>query len=71
MALTVTVDYATSDGNATAGTDYEEATGTLTWADSDSSNKTFPIIIIDNFDHDGDKTVNLELTNPTGEPLLA
>jgi Leucine-rich repeat (LRR) protein len=45
---TLEVDYATTDGTAGQGTDYVGATGTLTWADGDSSDKTLTITLIDN-----------------------
>ena len=41
----VSVDYATSDGTATAGSDYTAASGTLNWSDGDAANKTFNISI--------------------------
>ncbi len=58
-----TVNYATSNGSAIAGSDYQAATGTLTWLDGEEGNKTFTVPIIDNTAIDGDKTVNLQLTN--------
>lgn len=62
----VTVDYATSDGTGVAGTDYMAANGTLTWADGDAAVKTFDITVFDNGAEDGDKTVNINLSNATG-----
>ncbi len=62
----VSVDYATSDGTATAGEDYTAASGTLEWADGDGDPKTFAVAIIDDTLVKGDKTVNLTLSSPTG-----
>ena len=62
----VTVDYATSNGTATAGADYTAASGTLAWADGDVSPKTFTVTILDDPVQEGDETVNLALSNPTG-----
>ena len=44
-AGSVSVNYATSNGSATAGSDYTASTGTLTFADGQAS-KTFTIPII-------------------------
>ncbi|TQV89491.1 M20/M25/M40 family metallo-hydrolase [Aliikangiella coralliicola] len=63
----VTIDYATQDGSAVAGTDYVAATGTLNWADQDSSSKT---IDISTSEVTEDKTFNLVLTNPQGGAAL-
>ena len=64
-----TVDYATSDGTATAGTDYTAASGTLTWAAGDGANKTFTVGITDDSLVEGDETIDLDLTNVTGATL--
>ena len=45
-ATTVTVDYATADGTATAGSDYTAASGTLTF-DAGATSKTIPVSIAD------------------------
>ncbi len=66
----VSVDYATSDDTAEAGTDYNAASGTLNWADGDNSPIIFTIPIIDDTLVEGNETLNLELTNPLGGALL-
>ncbi len=59
---TVTVDFTTANGTATAPADYTAANGTLTF-NAGETGKTFAIAISDNSDTDGDKTVNLSLSN--------
>ena len=68
-AGSVTVDYATSDGSATAGADYTAASGTLTFAQGEAS-KTFTVPILDDGNAETDETVNLTLTNATGGATL-
>jgi len=65
----VTVQYATSNGTADAGDEYTQASGTLTFADGDTS-KYFTIAITDNTTKKGNKTFNMQLTNPTGDAIL-
>ncbi|MEN8217394.1 MAG: Calx-beta domain-containing protein [Pseudomonadota bacterium] len=56
--------------DGTAGSDYTQTTGTLTWADGDSANKTFTIAIIDDGKSEGDETFTITLTDPiSGENL--
>ncbi|MGB5456019.1 MAG: Calx-beta domain-containing protein [Gammaproteobacteria bacterium] len=62
---TVGVDYATGDGTAVAGSDYTAVIGNLSFADGVTS-QTFTIEIRDDTDYEGDETVNLSLSNPTG-----
>ncbi|MHB8524153.1 MAG: Calx-beta domain-containing protein [Limisphaerales bacterium] len=66
----VTVDYATSDGTAAAGVKYVAQSGTLSFGAGETA-KTFPVPILDNTVIDGDQTVTLTLTNPTGGASLA
>jgi hypothetical protein len=47
---TATVFYSTSNGSATAGSDYTATTGRLVWGDGDNSSKTFQIPITDDTD---------------------
>ena len=61
----VTVDYATADGSATAGSDYAAAAGTLTFAAGETS-KTVTVLV------NGDRLIeesegfSLNLSNPSG-----
>jgi len=57
----LTVNYATTDGTATDGSDYIGATGTLTWADGDSSDKTFTVTITDDSLSEGNETFTISL----------
>jgi hypothetical protein len=62
---TVAVEYASSDGTAIAGSDYSAVIGSLSFADGVTS-QTFTIDILDDAENEGDETVNLALSNPTG-----
>ena len=66
----VTVDYATIGGTATTGSDYVGTMGTITFATGDSGNKTFNVTILDDVLLEGEETVNLALSNPTGGAVL-
>ena len=59
---TITVNYATSNGTAMAGTDYSSTSGTLTFAPEQLSNY-FEVPILD-AGHHGALTVNLALSSP-------
>jgi hypothetical protein len=68
----VGVSYATSNGTATGGAscggsvDYVTTSGMLAWADGDSAAKTFNVTICDDAVFEGDETLNLALSMPTG-----
>ncbi len=61
----VTVDWATANGSATAGEDYEAALGTLAFAVGERS-KTVSVALLDDAVDDGGETFRLLLSNPTG-----
>lgn len=65
----VSVDYAMSDGSAKGGTDYTAVNGTLAFANKETS-KIFTIPIANDSEKDGNKTVNLTLSNPTNGAVL-
>jgi len=65
----VTVDYATTDGTATAGTRYLPVAGRLTFGFGDTI-KTFTVPLIDDAVAEGPQTVNLTLSNPGGGAAL-
>ena len=62
---TLTVNYATSDGTATAGTDYTAASGTLTFTAGESS-KTIEVTVLDDSHDEGEETLTLRLSDPSG-----
>jgi hypothetical protein len=66
----VGISYATSNGTAAAGSDYTTATGTLSWADGDGADKTFVVPITDDSTYEGNETINLTLSTPTGGAIL-
>ena len=61
----VTVDYATSDGTATAGEDYTDTSGTLTFAAGETA-KTVAVPVMDDATDEDDETLTLTLTNASG-----
>ena len=62
----VSVDYETSDGSATAGSDYAATSGTLNWAAGDSADKTFTVPVNWDGRAEGTESISLALTNPGG-----
>ena len=59
---TVTVGYATSGGSATAGSDYTETSGTLSFGAGETS-KTVSVPVIDDKVDEGEETFTLTLSN--------
>ncbi|MGH3372033.1 MAG: Calx-beta domain-containing protein, partial [Nocardioidaceae bacterium] len=67
---TVSVDYATTTGGtATAGVDYTATSGTLTFI-GNATTEQFTITIQDDFEAEGQETLNLILRNPTGGAII-
>ena len=64
----VTVAYATADGTATAGSDYTETRGTLTFAPGETA-KTVAVPVLDDAHDEGEETLTLTLTTPSGAVL--
>lgn len=62
----VSVNYATLDGTALAGTDYTATAGTLNWAAGNASNKTLAVPIQNNNVVDGSRTFSVSLSGVTG-----
>ncbi len=67
---TVSVDYTTADGSATAGSDYAAQSGTLTWGNYDEGAKPINLPITDDLDFEGDESFTVMLSNPTGGATL-
>ncbi len=65
----VSVNVATSDGTGMAGTNYVATNATLFFASGQTS-QTFSVPLIDDNKNDGDKTVVLTLSNPSGGASL-
>lgn len=63
------VDYSTNDATASNRTDYITASGTLHFAAGEAV-KTFSVPIVDDLYVEGNETINLTLSNPTGGAFL-
>jgi len=63
---TASVHWATSDGTATAGSDYVAASGDLNWTPGDGTDKTFTVTVNGDTVYDASETVNLTLSGATG-----
>jgi hypothetical protein len=68
-AGSLTVDYSTADISATAGEDYSGTSGTLTFADGETS-KTFDVPILDDAVDEPDELLELRLRNVTNPDAL-
>jgi hypothetical protein len=66
----ITVNYATSDGSGTAGTNYLTASGTLTFP-TGVAGRTFGVTTIDDTVATGSRTVGLTLSSPAGASIGA
>ena len=61
----VTVSYATSDGTASAGEDYEAASGTLSFAAGETE-KTVGVAVLDDAHDEGEETLSFVLSDASG-----
>ena len=66
----VGVSYASANGTATAGSDYNAASGTLSWDDGDSADKTFSVTLLNDTTAESNETLTLSLSSPTGGATL-
>lgn len=66
----VMVDYATADGSALAGEDYEDTPGFLTWADGECGIQSFVVPLIDDDEAENLESFTASLTAPTGGAVL-
>ena len=64
-----TVNYATSNGTASARTDYISAIRNLTFAAGETS-KTFTILLVDDLYVEGNETINVSLSNAGNGAVL-
>lgn len=62
----LSVDYVTSDGSASSGSDYYPVSGTLTWADGDMADKTIIISIRPDVVAEGQEDFTLTLSGVIG-----
>src|SRR5262249_20446176 len=60
---TVTVDYATADGSAIAGSDYQSASGTLTF-DPGQTSQTITVLVNGDTIFEKNETFTVNLSNP-------
>ena len=71
----LTVSYATSDGTATAGTDYTAVSGTLTFTNTAAGSQTFTVSTEEDTFDESDETFTVTISSPSGggeapRPLL-
>ncbi len=69
LAGEVMVDYEAQTRSARAS-DFVPDTGTLTFADGEAV-QTFRVVVLDDFEQEGDERVRLVLSNPVGATLAA
>lgn len=62
----VTVRYTTVGGTATAGADFVETSGVLTWAAGDTAPKKIRVAVVDDVLVEPDETFQVVLSHPTG-----
>jgi hypothetical protein len=67
-AETVTVHWATADGTATAGQDYEASSGTLTFTEG-QTDRAIAVTVIDDAHDEGEETFTLLLSGAVGAEL--
>ncbi len=65
----VSVNYATANGTATAGSDYSATSGTLAWPDGDTADKTFTVPILSDAVSEANESFTVTLSSPSGATL--
>ena len=65
------VDYTTSPGSATEGSDFTGASGTLNWADGEVGDKTISIDVTNDTEDESNEDLTVLLSNPSGTALGA
>src|SRR5450631_3232334 len=66
----VSVQYATSDGSAVAGTVYKAASGMLEWAANDMTAKTFAVPVSNTTPFEGSKSFSVVLSHPSTDAAM-
>lgn len=65
----LSVNYATTSGTATSGSDFTATSGTLTWSDGDTASKTITVPITADALAETSETFTVTLSNATGATL--
>ncbi|MCW8880385.1 MAG: choice-of-anchor B family protein [Kangiellaceae bacterium] len=60
------INYQVSGGNATQGTDFNLASGTLNWGDGEFDPKTISLQLVDDASSEADETLTISLSDATG-----
>ncbi len=63
------VNYATANGTASAGSDYTAKSGTLNWTDGDAADKYFDVLITDDSAYEGNEGFTATLSGASGAAL--
>ncbi len=66
----ISVSYNTADNTATAGGEYNQAIGTLTWPDGDTTNRQFTVQILNTTPFAGTKSFSVSLSDALGGSAL-
>jgi sugar lactone lactonase YvrE len=66
----ISVNFSTSDGTATAGSDYTATSGTLNFGPGELSKNVSIPILNDNLFENGNETFNLNLSSPTNGAIV-
>ena len=66
LTADLTVDYATSDGTATAGSDYTSKSGTLTFTSTAAGAQTFTVETTEDTVDESDETFTVTISSPSG-----
>ncbi len=64
----VSVNYATTNGTAVAGTDFKAMSGVLSWADGDATSKTIAIPLVN---AKGGNAFTVALADPNGATIVS
>ena len=67
---TVSVRYSVRAGSATAGQDFTEVSGILSWGPGEGRNQVVEVPIFDDSIQEGNETVRLTLSEPTGGAIV-